>query len=131
MAESERYLPELIGKIDDLLDKHGLADRPITIRMTGCPNGCARPYLAEIGLVGKGPGLYNLHLGAGFDGARLNRLYRESVHEQEILDALDPLFGQYASQRQDASPIGEAFGDFLVRTGALAGQEHPPLESGE
>ncbi|HLF32492.1 MAG TPA: NADPH-dependent assimilatory sulfite reductase hemoprotein subunit, partial [Xanthomonadales bacterium] len=84
MAESERYLPDLLVRIEVLLTAHGLLEQPITIRMTGCPNGCARPYLAEIGLVGKGPGLYNLHLGAAFNGTRLNTLYRESVQEADI-----------------------------------------------
>lgn len=111
MAESERYLPELVGRIEGLLANHGLSAQPITIRMTGCPNGCARPYLAEIGLVGKGPGLYNLHLGAAFNGSRLNTLYRESVHEADILKILDALFSDYAGSRlQD-----ESFGDFLHR----------------
>jgi sulfite reductase (NADPH) hemoprotein beta-component len=115
MAESERYLPELVGRIDSLLQGHGLGDQAITVRMTGCPNGCARPYLAEIGLVGKGPGLYNLHLGAAFDGTRLNRLWRESVDEAAVLDLLDGLFADYAGGRQER----ESFGDFLLRTGRL------------
>lgn len=112
MAESERYLPQLVAQIESLLQSHGLAEQAITIRMTGCPNGCARPYLAEIGLVGKGPGLYNLHLGAAFDGSRLNTLYREGVKEAEILQELDHLLGTYAEQ---ARP-GEPFGDFVQRT---------------
>jgi sulfite reductase (NADPH) hemoprotein beta-component len=116
MAESERYLPELVGRIDALMDNHGLANQAITIRMTGCPNGCARPYLAEIGLVGKGPGLYNLHLGAAFNGSRLNTLYRESVHEEDILKTLDELFTRYADSRQDE----ESFGDFLHRSGVVS-----------
>jgi len=115
MAESERYLPDLIGRIEELLVKHGLESQPITIRMTGCPNGCARPYLAEIGLVGKGPGLYNLHLGAAFDGTRLNRLYRESVREDEVLLLLDGLFTNY----QGKAEPNETFGDFLFRSGVL------------
>ncbi|MEJ8569065.1 NADPH-dependent assimilatory sulfite reductase hemoprotein subunit [Elongatibacter sediminis] len=115
MAESERYLPDLVTRIDALLEKHGLSDQPITIRMTGCPNGCARPYLAEIGLVGKGPGLYNLHVGAAFDGSRLNAMVRESLHEQDVLDVLDGLFADYAGSRRD----GEAFGNYLHRTGAM------------
>jgi len=120
MAESERYLPELVGRVESLLDSHGLADQPITIRMTGCPNGCARPYLAEIGLVGKGPGLYNLHLGAAFNGSRLNTLYRESVHEADILQILDGLFSQYTGSRlQD-----ETFGDFLHRAGMFDDGNH-------
>lgn len=116
MAESERYLPSLIDRIDELLDAYGLRDAAITIRMTGCPNGCARPYIAEIGLVGKGPGHYNLYLGAGFAGDRLNRLYRENIDEQEILASLAPLFACYARERND----GERFGDFVIRIGAVA-----------
>ncbi|MEN0014931.1 MAG: NADPH-dependent assimilatory sulfite reductase hemoprotein subunit, partial [Solirubrobacteraceae bacterium] len=81
MAESERYLPELVTKIEVLLDNHGLREEPITIRMTGCPNGCARPYIAEIGLTGRAPGKYNLYLGAGFHGERLNKMLLENVGE--------------------------------------------------
>jgi sulfite reductase (NADPH) hemoprotein beta-component len=79
--------------------------------MTGCPNGCARPYIAEIGLVGKGPGTYNLYLGAGFAGDRLGCLYRDNIAEPEILEVLRPLFVRYAEDRQ----TDERFGDFLVR----------------
>ena len=112
MAEAERYLPDLTGRIEDLLVKHQLQDQPITIRMTGCANGCARPYLAEIGLVGKAPGRYNLHLGAAFNGTRLNRMASENIDEPEILATLDQLFGNYKDSRQQQ----ETFGDFLVRT---------------
>ena len=115
MAESERYLPSLIDRLDALLGQHGLGDVPITIRMTGCPNGCARPYIAEIGLVGKGPGRYKLFLGGGFAGDRLACLYRDNADEAEILDALSPLFARYAAERQS----GEHFGDFLVRQGVV------------
>lgn len=111
MAESERYLPSLIDKLDDLLRAYGLADEAITIRMTGCPNGCARPYIAEIGLVGKAPGRYNLYLGAGFAGDRLGCLYRDNADEREILQALAPLLKQYALDRER----DERFGDFLIR----------------
>jgi sulfite reductase (NADPH) hemoprotein beta-component len=111
MAESERYLPDLVGRIEMLMERHGLADQAITIRMTGCPNGCARPYLAEIGLVGKGPGLYNLHLGAAFDGSRLNRKVRESVNEADVLALLDELFGEFVRDRS----ANRSFGDFLLK----------------
>jgi sulfite reductase (NADPH) hemoprotein beta-component len=94
------------------LAQHDLTDAPILVRITGCPNGCARPYLAEIGLVGKAPGRYNLHLGADASGQRLNRLYRENVDERAILDALDPLFARYAAERH----AHERFGDFLWRS---------------
>ena len=113
MAESERYLPDLVGRLEERLAAHGLADEPIVIRMTACPNGCARPYLAEIGLVGKAPGRYNLYLGASFSGERLNRMYRENIDEETILAELDPLFARYAAARTP----GEHFGDFLVRAG--------------
>ena len=111
MAESERYLPSLIDKIDTAIAEAGIVEKPITIRMTGCPNGCARPYIAEIGLVGKGPGRYNLYLGAGFAGDRLGCLYRDNADEAEILEALSPLFRRYADEADD----GERFGDFLLR----------------
>jgi sulfite reductase (NADPH) hemoprotein beta-component len=115
MAESERYLPSLIDKLDAALLKHGLADEAITIRMTGCPNGCARPYIAEIGLVGKGPGRYTLFLGAGFAGERLGASYIDNANEEEVLDALNPLFASFAERRGEA----EHFGDFLVRSGVI------------
>lgn len=126
MAESERYLPSLTSRIEDLMQKHGLADQAVTLRMTGCPNGCARPYLAEIGLVGKGPGIYNLHLGAAFDGTRLNTLHRESLTEEGILSELDRLFSFYAGSKQ----TGESFGDFLHRSGLLGAEEGPATLAG-
>jgi sulfite reductase (NADPH) hemoprotein beta-component len=115
MAESERYLPELIDKIDVLLDNHGLREEPITIRMTGCPNGCARPYIAEIALTGRAPGKYNLYLGGGFHGQRLNKMLLENVGEEAILSALDDSFGRYAAEREE----GERFGDFAIRAGIV------------
>ena len=115
MAESERYLPSLIDKLDASLAQHGLSDKAITIRMTGCPNGCARPYIAEIGLVGKGPGRYTLFLGAGFAGERLGAPYLDNANEQEVLDALNPLFASFAEKRVES----EHFGDFLVRSGVV------------
>ncbi len=116
LAESERYLPDLIGALDERLAAHGLSADDIVIRMTGCPNGCARPYLAEIGLVGKGPGRYNLYLGAAFDGSRLSKLYAEDLDHKAIVAALDPLFAAYAGQRN----AGERFGDFCIRAGFIA-----------
>jgi sulfite reductase (NADPH) hemoprotein beta-component len=116
LAESERYLPSLITALDGRLATHGLSADDIVIRMTGCPNGCARPYLAEIGLVGKGPGRYNLYLGAAFDGSRLSKLYAEDVEDAGIIAALDPIFAAYAASRQR----GERFGDFTIRAGFVA-----------
>jgi sulfite reductase (NADPH) hemoprotein beta-component len=115
MAESERYLPTLIDKLDAELNRHGLGKDPITIRMTGCPNGCARPYIAEIGLVGKGPGRYTLFLGAGFAGGRLGAPYLDNANEAEVLAALSPLLERFARERKEA----EHFGDFLVRSGVV------------
>src|SRR6187455_882764 len=115
-AESERYLPELLDALDRKLAAHGLSADDIVIRMTGCPNGCARPYLAEIGLVGKGPGRYNLFLGAAFDGSRLSKLYAEDLEHDGIVAALDPLFAAYAKKRRK----GERFGEFLIRTKQVA-----------
>ena len=103
LAESERYLPDLLTALDERLAAHGLSADDIVIRMTGCPNGCARPYLAEIGLVGKGPGRYNLYLGAAFDGSRMNKLYAEDLDHAGIVAALDPLFAAYASSARRAS----------------------------
>jgi sulfite reductase (NADPH) hemoprotein beta-component len=116
LAESERYLPDLISALDQSLVEHGLSADDIVIRMTGCPNGCARPYLAEIGLVGKGPGRYNLYLGAAFDGSRLSKLYAEDVDHAGIVAKLDPIFAAYAAERQ----AGERFGDFTIRAGFVA-----------
>lgn len=113
LAESERFLPDLVAALEDALDKVGLKDDDIVIRMTGCPNGCARPYLAEIGLVGRNPGLYNLYLGAAFNGERLNKLYAEDVNEAQILGLLEPMFARYAKERE----TGEHFGDFVIRAG--------------
>jgi sulfite reductase (NADPH) hemoprotein beta-component len=115
MAESERYLPSLIEKLDAGLQRNGLGEEPITVRMTGCPNGCARPYVAEIGLVGKGPGRYTVLLGAGFAGERLGAPYLDNADEEEVLLALEPLFKSFAADRNSA----EHFGDFLVRTGVV------------
>ena len=116
LAESERYMPELIGALDERLAAHGLSADDIVIRMTGCPNGCARPYLAEIGLVGKGPGRYNLYLGAAFDGSRLSKLYAEDLDHAGIVATLDPVFAAYAVQRQP----DERFGEFTIRSGFVA-----------
>ncbi len=113
LAESERFMPELLTALEESLDKAGLRDDDIVIRMTGCPNGCARPYLAEIGLVGRNPGLYNLYLGAAFNGERLNKLYAEDIDKARIVGLLEPIFVRYAKEREE----GEHFGDFAIRAG--------------
>jgi sulfite reductase (NADPH) hemoprotein beta-component len=116
LAESERYLPDLLTALEERLALRGLAEDEIVIRMTGCPNGCARPYLAEIGLVGKGPGRYNLYLGAAFDGSRLSKLYAEDLDHGGIITTLDPLFAAYAKERA----AGEHFSQFVIRSGVVA-----------
>lgn len=116
MAESERYLPVLITKLEEALEEYGLRHDSIVMRMTGCPNGCARPWVAEIACVGKAFGAYNLMLGGGFHGERLNKLYRSSLKEDEILDVLKPMFKRWSLERHD----GEHFGDFVVRVGIIA-----------
>jgi sulfite reductase (NADPH) hemoprotein beta-component len=115
MAESERYLPELISKLEGTIEEAGLRQDSITMRMTGCPNGCARPWLAEIAFVGKAYGAYNMYLGGGYHGQRLNKLYRSSIKEEEILTILKPLIKRYAAERND----GERFGDFVIRAGVI------------
>src|SRR5207237_1865187 len=111
MAEAERYLPDLLTRIEAILEQHGLAQEPITIRVSGCPNGCSRPYVAEIALTGRAPGKYNLWLGGGFHGERLNGLHAENIGEDRILEILSEKFAAYARER---SP-GEHFGDFCMR----------------
>ncbi len=111
LAEGQRYLPELVTKIEELQTKHELSEQAISVRMTGCPNGCARPYLAEIGFVGKAMGKYNMYLGASPRGERLNKLYKESLSEAEILTELDQLLPKFKAERNS----GEAFGDFINR----------------
>ena len=115
LAESERFLPELITTLEDSLDKAGLRNDDIVIRMTGCPNGCGRPYMAEIGFVGRSPGLYNLYLGAAHEGTRLNKLYAQDVGKARIVELLEPLFLRYAKERDE----GERFGDFVIRAGVV------------
>jgi len=117
MAEAERYLPELLGKVSAIQARHGVLADPLVLRITGCPNGCARPYLAEVALIGKATGRYNLLLGGSVQGDRLAVLYRENVAEPEFLAVIDELVGRWASERG----AGERFGDFLHRVGVLAG----------
>ena len=113
LAESERYLPDLITELEESVESAGLRHDAITIRMTGCPNGCGRPFISEIGFVGRAPGKYNVYLGGGFFGQRLNKLYRESVKAGDIKALLAPIIEDYAKQRND----GERFGDFVIRAG--------------
>ncbi len=120
MAESERALPGLLRRLEPIMEAAGVADEPIKLRVTGCPNGCARPYLGEIALVGKSLGRYNLYLGADFLGERLNALYAENLDEDAIVETLEPIIRHFGEARER----GEHFGDFVVRTGYVT----PPQE---
>lgn len=113
LAEAERYLPDLLTELEEVIEENGLRHDAITIRMTGCPNGCARPYIAEIAFVGRAPGKYNVYLGGGFAGQRLSKLYRESVKDTDIKPLLAPIIARYARERNK----GERFGDFCIRVG--------------
>ncbi len=116
LAEGQRYLPTLISKIEPILTKHKIKDNPVSIRMTGCPNGCARPFMAEVGFVGKSMGKYNMYIGGSHIGERLNTLYKEDLTESEILENLDILFADYVKNKE----TNESFGDFsykLVKEG--------------
>ena len=115
MAEAERYLPEAVRRMEDILTAHDLADESIIFRITGCPNGCGRAMLAEIGLVGKGPGKYNLHLGGNREGTRIPRMYRENIGEDEIFAEIDTLVTKWSDERQ----AKESFGDFVIRAGII------------
>jgi sulfite reductase (NADPH) hemoprotein beta-component len=115
MAEAERYLPDAVSEIEAMLNKHDIGDESIIYRITGCPNGCGRAMLAEIGLVGKGPNKYNLHLGGNREGTRIPRMYKENISDVEIMAIIDELIEKWAKQRQPK----EAFGDFVIRAGIV------------
>jgi len=116
MAEAERYLPKLVDDVETILANNGLTDESIILRVTGCPNGCGRAMLAEIGLVGKGPGKYNMYLGSDLAGSRVPKLYKENVDEAGILTEIDALTARWSKERE----VDEAFGDFVIRTGIVS-----------
>ena len=116
MAEAERYLPNAVTQLEGILAKHNIADESIIYRVNGCPNGCGRSMLAEVGLVGKGPNKYNLHLGGNREGTRIPRMYKENILDTEIMSILDELIGKWATMRNPS----EAFGDFVIRTNIVA-----------
>ncbi|WLS79807.1 assimilatory sulfite reductase (NADPH) hemoprotein subunit [Erwinia pyri] len=115
MAEAERFLPDFVTRVEELMSSHGVGNEHIVLRVTGCPNGCGRALLAEIGLVGKAPGRYNLHLGGNRIGTRIPRMYRENITEDEILSTLDALLGRWSKERE----ADEGFGDFTIRAGVV------------
>ncbi|UOE85769.1 assimilatory sulfite reductase (NADPH) hemoprotein subunit [Vibrio splendidus] len=116
MAEAERFLPEFVTDVEDILKKHGLPEEDnIILRITGCPNGCGRAMLAELGLVGKAPGRYNMHLGGNKAGTRIPKMYKENITSAQILEEIDSLVGRWATERND----NEGFGDFTIRAGII------------
>ena len=116
MAESERVLPDYVTELEGYLAKHNILDDNIIFRVTGCPNGCGRAMLAEVGLVGKAPGRYNLHLGGNREGTRIPRMYKENITDRQIMAELDELIGRWSAERTS----GEGFGDFVIRAGIIA-----------
>jgi len=121
MAEAERFLPSFVTKVEEIMHRHGVGEEHIVLRVTGCPNGCGRALLAELGLVGKAPGRYNLHLGGNRVGTRILRMYRENITESEILATIDELVARWANERE----AGEGFGDFTIRTGIVKAVTDP------
>lgn len=115
MAEAERYLPDAVTRLEDVMAKHGVKDDEIIFRITGCPNGCGRAMLSEVGLVGKGPGKYNLHLGGDAAGTRIPKMYKENIGEDEIFQILDDLIAKWSGNREN----GETFGDYVIREGVV------------
>ena len=124
MAEAERFIPGLIDRVDAIMAKHGMADEHIVLRVTGCPNGCGRAMLAEIGLVGKAIGRYNLFAGGNRIGTRIPRLYKENITEPEILAILDEWIGAWARERE----TDEGFGDYAIRAGIVKPVLDPPRD---
>ncbi|GAA5132654.1 assimilatory sulfite reductase (NADPH) hemoprotein subunit [Thalassotalea piscium] len=116
MAEAERYLPTLVTDVEGILTKHNISNESIILRVTGCPNGCGRAMLAEIGLVGKGPGKYNMHLGGNLAGTRVPKMYKENLDEQSVLFEIDHLVERWVAERNSS----EAFGDYVIRSGIIA-----------
>lgn len=115
MAEAERFLPEFVTEVEKIMSSHGVGNEEIVLRVTGCPNGCGRAMLSEVGLVGKAPDRYNLHLGGNRTGTRIPRMYRENISSAAILSVLDELIGRWSQERAD----GEDFGDYLIRAGVV------------
>ncbi|MBT0385887.1 assimilatory sulfite reductase (NADPH) hemoprotein subunit [Morganella morganii] len=115
MAEAERFLPEFVTEVEKIMTSHGVGNEEIVLRVTGCPNGCGRAMLSEVGLVGKAPDRYNLHLGGNRTGTRIPRMYRENISSAVILSVLDELIGRWSQERA----AGEDFGDYLIRAGVV------------
>ncbi|VFP87604.1 Sulfite reductase [NADPH] hemoprotein beta-component [Candidatus Erwinia haradaeae] len=115
MAEAERILPKFVTHVENIMRKYGVGDEYIVLRITGCPNGCARALLAEIGLIGRSPGRYNMYLGGNRIGTRIPRIYQKNISIEDALKILDQLIYQWSNSRT----IDEGFGDFTIRTGLI------------
>lgn len=113
IAESERVFPDVIRDLEQVLHQLGLDEEVLSFRMTGCPNGCARPYVADIGFVGRSLDSYTVFVGGGPDGKRLNQVYKDLVPLDKLVETVTPLFEQFRDQRQE----GESFSDFITRVG--------------
>ena len=120
LAEAERFLPTVIDDLEVELHRAGRGNEKITIRMTGCPNGCARPYVADLGFVGRSLGKYVVLVGGRSDGSRLNQVYADLVEADELVDTVRPLFSYFREARRP----GESFGDFCHRVGLKALREY-------
>jgi len=127
VAESERVAPALVSAFEDELRALGLENERVTIRMSGCPNGCSRPYLGDIGIIGRSKGIYNIHLGGDQAGTHMNMLYAELVRQENLTATMRPLFKLWRDERQ----AGEAFGDFCYRVGFAYLREQTDPETGE
>jgi sulfite reductase (ferredoxin) len=119
LTEAERVQGDIVGAIAARLRRWGLEQERLSIRITGCPNGCARPYSGDIGIVGRVPGSYSLYVGGDFEGTRLNQAIAERLDIPGLADALDPLFALFAASRRPR----EGFGDFCHRVGIFALQQ--------
>lgn len=124
MAESERFLPTFLDKIEKIMQENNLSNDYIVLRITGCPNGCARAMLAEVGLVGKALGRYNLFLGGDRIGNRIPRMYKENITENEILEILNNLISKWAKERD----TNEEFGNFVIRSKIIEPVLNPPVD---
>jgi sulfite reductase beta subunit-like hemoprotein len=131
VAESERAMPDVLDRFEAELTALGLRDEPLTIRMTGCPNGCARPYTADIAFVGRSLGLYNVYVGGGLGGDRVVDLFRADVRAEELLDAVRPLLVRWAAERRPGEGLSDFYQRLTGRTGrstSITGREEPTAD---
>jgi sulfite reductase beta subunit-like hemoprotein len=128
LAEAERFMPSVVDRFEAELDRLGLRDVPIALRMTGCPNGCSRPYTADIAFVGRRPDVYHVYVGGGLSGSRLADLFAADVPTDELVEVLRPLLTAWARNRRDAEGLGDFYQRLIERSGPrliLSGNEEP------